>query len=453
MSIDSKWDIRWSGTDPNRPDDPRKPHDHDLARVIHSASFRRLQSKTQVLGLGESDFYRTRLTHSVEVAQIATGIKRKLNPDDVDGPYKEILPSVPQLTAIALAHDIGHPPFGHGGEVALNYMMRGLGGFEGNAQTLRILAHLEGKTEKNGLDLTRRTMLGVLKYPVKYDQVVVEHQKKTDGPFTSGSIRSVSAEPWFPPKCYYDDDDPLIQWVLDPLSPTDRKLFQTHSDPEPYRGGRPEHGESQHKSLDTSLMDLSDDISYAVHDLEDAIHMKFIRDNVEDRALVSEIFSSVDEGFVKRFFLQGVTDDLFGEKWKRKEAISKLVHCLICSTDIAEDSAFDEPLLRFRITVSEEASKLIQLLKKLVNKKVIFTPEVQTLEYSGQQLVMELFEAMHSNPERLLPSDTQRKLEGKEGNERSRVVCDHISGMTDDYAAKIYDRLFTPKAGSLFQKM
>ena len=93
------------------------------------------------------------------------------------------------------------------------------------------------------------------------------------------------------------------------------------------------------------------------------------------------------------------------------------------------------------------------MLKDLVDEKVIFTPEVQTLEYSGQQLVMELFVAMHSSPERLLPSDTQPKLVGKSGKARSRVICDHISGMTDDYAAKIDERLFTPKAGSLFQKM
>lgn len=453
MHVTPEWYERKSGSVPDRPNDRRQPDDHDLARVIHSASFRRLQSKTQVLGLGESDFYRTRLTHSIEVAQIATGIKRFLSPDDADGPYDSLLPTVPQLTAIALAHDIGHPPFGHGGEVALNFMMRGRGGFEGNSQTLRILAHLERKTEDFGLDLTRRTLLGVLKYPVRYSKVVADHQKNRVESDSVDNLRATVATPWLPPKCYYDTDESLVQWVLEPLSNRDRKKFQSHSEPNHDAGPKPEHGEADFKSLDTSLMDLSDDISYAVHDLEDAIHMKFLRNEQSDRDRVSEVFKSMDTGFLEEFSLQNAAQALFDEKWHRKEVISKLVHCLICSTKISPRPEFDEPLLRHEVTISDDARRLIKGLKQLIKEKVIFSPEVQTLEYKGQQVVMELFQAMHADPERLCPSDTQPKLAGKSGDALSRVVADHISGMTDDYAAKIYERLFTPRGGSLFQKM
>ena len=120
-------------------DDLRDDGDVDYARVIHSAPFRRLQGKTQIMNLGDSDFYRTRLTHSLEVAQIAGGLVRQLAGTFPDHPATAALPGHSLIQAIACAHDLGHPPFGHGGEVALNYCMRDVGGFEGNGQTLRIL--------------------------------------------------------------------------------------------------------------------------------------------------------------------------------------------------------------------------------------------------------------------------------------------------------------------------
>ena len=153
--------------------DVRSEYDRDEARVIHSPAFRRLQSKTQVLGLGESDFYRTRLTHSMEVAQIGRGIVQYLNPSNDDensnrpehpnAQYSKYMPCTSLISAICLAHDIGHPPFGHGGEVALNYCMRDYGGFEGNGQTLRILGKLDKYTNGYGINPTRRMLLGVIK--------------------------------------------------------------------------------------------------------------------------------------------------------------------------------------------------------------------------------------------------------------------------------------------------
>ncbi|MEE7026582.1 dNTP triphosphohydrolase, partial [Escherichia coli :H15] len=177
------WDER-RGTNSHRVEEIRSEAQHDLSRLIHSSAFRRLQSKTQVLGLGESDFYRTRLTHSMEVAQIGSGLLAKLKIKYKGKEQEQFLPDNALMQAVCLAHDIGHPPFGHGGEVALNYCMQDYGGFEGNGQTLRILSKLDKYTLEHGLDPTRRLLLGILKYPVKYSDLVVTKDRI---PVTIGS--------------------------------------------------------------------------------------------------------------------------------------------------------------------------------------------------------------------------------------------------------------------------
>jgi dGTPase len=163
-----RWNARFEGW-PQQAEDAREWADVDYSRVVHSASFRRLQGKTQILNLGDSDFYRTRLTHSLEVAQIAGSVTRQLRVSNVGHPAVNHLPDLSLIQAVGLTHDLGHPPFGHGGEVALNYCMRerkGLplnqSGFEGNGQTLRILTKLEKFSERAGANLARRTLLGVL---------------------------------------------------------------------------------------------------------------------------------------------------------------------------------------------------------------------------------------------------------------------------------------------------
>ncbi|MGB0867292.1 MAG: dGTP triphosphohydrolase, partial [Granulosicoccaceae bacterium] len=170
----------------------------DRARIVHSAAFRALQSKTQVLGLGENDFYRTRLTHSLEVAQVGSGIVEQLR-NNADKQVHQWLPTVPLMDAICLAHDLGHPPFGHGGEVSLNAAMLPYGGFEGNGQTLRILSKLGEFSANCGIDVTRRTMLGVIKYPVPYSHVVNYSEELTEP-------RPLNLQHWHPPKCVYDDE-------------------------------------------------------------------------------------------------------------------------------------------------------------------------------------------------------------------------------------------------------
>ena len=158
-------------------EDGRSAYERDYARVVHSSAFRRLQAKTQVLGVGDSDFYRTRLTHSMEVSQIGESIARRFIKCVEDKKeLRAVLPDPILIRTICLAHDLGHPPFGHGGEIALNRCMIDHGGFEGNGQTLRILASIEPYTEKHGMNLSRRSLLGVLKYPAPLSAVVNKEQ-------------------------------------------------------------------------------------------------------------------------------------------------------------------------------------------------------------------------------------------------------------------------------------
>ncbi|WP_033933640.1 dGTP triphosphohydrolase, partial [Vibrio cholerae] len=160
VSLNPEWLARNNDEHKIRRNDHRSPFQRDRARILHSAAFRRLQAKTQVHGTSLNDFHRTRLTHSLEAAQIGTGIVAQIKLKQPE--FRELLPSDSLIDSLCLAHDIGHPPYGHGGEIALNYMMRDHGGFEGNAQTFRIVTSLEPYTEHHGMNLSRRTLLGLL---------------------------------------------------------------------------------------------------------------------------------------------------------------------------------------------------------------------------------------------------------------------------------------------------
>ena len=418
-------------------DDLRSDGDVDYARVVHSAPFRRLQGKTQILNLGDSDFYRTRLTHSLEVAQIAGGLVLQLAGTFPDHPATAALPGHSQIQAIACAHDLGHPPFGHGGEVALNYCMRDAGGFEGNGQTLRILTGPSNATPQPGLNLTRRSLLGVLKYPAPFSRMANPAIRPA---LHDGSVlKTIDVTASAPPKCYLDTEAGVVGWILQPLHHNDRIRFaQIQENPnKPHR--------TLNKSLDSSIMDVADDIAYGVHDLEDAIGLKLI--TAEDFRRAVTPGSSASFGLPH----DQIVAALFGPSPARKAMIGALVHHFIASIRFSEYPEFTAPLLRYRVELPKGPRAFLKALKDFIYQAVIRSPEVQQMEFKGQAMVVAVFEALQSNPDRLLPLAWRDRFSETGGD--ARVICDYVAGMTDPYLLKTSERLFAPRMGSVFDRL
>ena len=415
--------------------DQRNPFQRDKARVLHSAAFRRLQSKTQIHNNGLSDFYRTRLTHSLEVAQIGTGIVSNLKLTQPE--FLPLLPDNYLIETICLSHDIGHPPFGHGGETALNYMMINHGGFEGNGQTFRILTQLEQYTEYNGMNLTRRSLLGLLKYPICLNELSPAYPEDN-----SRNFRELKTEEWMPAKGIYDHDKNLLDAVLAPLCESDKQLFKSTRTP---INDSKQHLKSKYKSLDCSIMEIADDIAYGVHDLEDAIAMGIINKNLWQEKVVTQLIDIDD--FCLHEQLQELTDNLFSSRhFKRKDAIGSLVNALITSITIQQvNKNFVEPLLAYNAYLAPSMFKALEILKGFVLNYVIKSPDLQILEYRGQQIVMELFEAFRTGPMRFLPEGAKQLWKAQNGNasREQRVIADYISSLTDNHALRLHASLFS----------
>ncbi|MBR7888985.1 deoxyguanosinetriphosphate triphosphohydrolase family protein [Marinomonas sp. A79] len=440
----SLWYERQSGPKPSRQDDHRTPYQRDRARIIHSAAFRRLQSKTQILAIRQNDYSRTHLTHSLEVAQIGSGIVHQLkhsNPAHAD--FQPWLADDALIETICLSHDIGHPPFGHGGEVALNYMMQAHGGFEGNAQSLRILGKRGSYSPTFGMDVTRRTLLGILKYPVVHDTVVGHYSAPL------ANFRQFKASDWAPPKCVYHEEQDLLDWILEPFSRDDKQCLQSISKQQNDR-----HAKSKHASFDTSIMDLADDIAYGVHDLEDAIVLGMVTKDMWSIHLEPKL-AALDSNYL-RDNLDTLRTQLFSrQSHLRKEAIGSLVSWFITSCHVYTRDEFEHPLLRFQVGLPEAQKQALSLLKHFEMQHIIQRPEVQMLVYKGQQMLLEMFEAYSADPARLLPSDIANEWQKSQdkGDNGLRIICDYMASMTDDYASRMYTKLFVPSSGSVFDPM
>jgi dGTPase len=388
----------------------RGDFERDRARVLHSAALRRLAAKTQVVGVGESDFPRTRLTHSLECAQIGRELAELLgaDPDLVD--------------AACLAHDLGHPPFGHNGETALAEFAAECGGFEGNAQSLRVLTRLEAKVLRPagpdvgvsaGLNLTRATLDAATKYPWSRDAA-------PDGSAKFG---------------VYADDLPAFSWL---------------------RSGAPE----TRRCLEAQVMDWADDVAYSVHDLEDGIHaghvdLAALRDPVE-QAAVADLSGALysDAGgdrltaaaravaglpFIPESF-DGSVRSLAGLKAMTSELIARLTAAAVQATHAAYGTG---PLGRYAadLVVPEDTRDECAILKAVAARYVMQRPEAQAAQRRQREQLTELCEAILKRaPQSLEPWLHEEWAAAPDDAARLRVVVDQVASLTDTSAALWWQR-------------
>lgn len=436
------WHARFLG-DKQREQDHRSPFQRDRGRILHSEAFRCLQAKTQIHAVGEDDFYRTRLTHSLEVAQIGSSLRAKLNEDRAGfqavcfAPHfakfaddlTALLPSRSLTESLCFAHDIGHPPFGHGGEMALNYKMRQFGGFEGNAQSFRIVTQLEPYTEQAGMNLTRRTLLGILKYPALLSQTAPQT------PPTINESRYINLHELPTSKGVFDDDAHFLDWVLAPLADDDRRQFTTViANADPTKPNR-----TRYKSLDCSIMELADDIAYGVHDLEDAIVGGMV--SPQSWTFAEAALAECDSPWIKARLTEMRQKLFSSHRYERKDVIGALVNYFVTKVQWQAVGDFREPLLRFNACLPPEVKQVLETLKTFVYQYVICDVKTQRVEYKGQRILMELFDMLSCDPTRLLPKSVGQRWQAAPDDKRPRILCDYLASMSDGQAFKLYRSL------------
>ena len=425
------------------------PFRRDYARLIHSASFRRLQGKTQVYPGYESDFFRNRLTHSLEVEQVAKSIAIRINT------LHDLKIDYDLIECVALCHDIGHSPFGHNGEVALHEKMRPYGGFEGNAQTLRLLAKTEkkirswdavsGEYTRYGLNLTYRTLASVLKYDRSIPPFIVSSRKE-------------------PIKGYYHSEAALVKSIR-------AQVLQ----------GYPEEiqRDSNLRVIECSIMDLADDIAYSTYDIEDAFKGELITPmdllypsetllsqvstylseyediallNVEIKEILRRAFQGVLDINAPDLYLQ--SKHLIGSGYERTNFTSSLVAQCIANVQFEWNEIC--PILS-SVYLSKEVHLQVQVLKYFVYAAIIRSPRMEVIRYRGREVISKLFDILiDSDPQiqNLLPKDVGELFYAcakDDFSSRARIVSDFISGMTDRYAVELYGRLMSDTPRSIFQ--
>jgi dGTPase len=355
----------------------------DRDRIIHCGAFRRLKYKTQVFVNHEGDSYRTRLSHSLEVAQIARSIARALG-------LNEDL-----AEALALAHDLGHPPFGHAGEDALNAAMAGFGGFDHNDQTFRVLTRLERRyAEFDGLNLTWETLEGTVKH---------------NGPLTGALVDPARAKPVPPTIAAYDREHPL--------------------------------GLDGFPAAEAQVAALSDDIAYNNHDIDDGLRAGlFTVADLRNLPLVGPVFAEVADRYAGleltrlihesvRRLIHRMVDDLLGETRRRlgdarpegADGIRRLGHAVVAfSADMADHD---------------------RTVKAFLRERMYRHYKVNRMTSKARRVVRELFELLLAEPE-CLPTDWRVLCGGPSTPATARVVADYVAGMTDRFALDEHHRIF-----------
>ena len=361
----------------------------DRDRIIHSAAFRRLEYKTQVFVNHEGDYYRTRLTHSLEVAQIARSIARSL---DLDEDLAE---------ALALAHDLGHPPFGHAGEDALSDRMTPFGGFDHNAQTLAVVTRLEHRYPQfDGLNLTWETLEGIVKH---------------NGPLTG----------------------PLIGPKVDREVPGDIAAYVARHDLEL----------ATHAGAEAQVAALADDIAYNNHDIDDGLRAGlFSAEDISDVPMVGDIFAGVDKDYpdldksrrkheaIRRMIGEWVGDAL-------AESRRRLADAKPASAD--DVRGLDRPV----IALSDDMREMDSRLKRFLFDNMYRHHRVNRMTLEAHLVVRDLFALLLAEPQSL-PTEWQARAGAPGSAETAKAVADYIAGMTDRFALDEHARLIGVQAGT-----
>jgi dGTPase len=395
----------------------RGQFERDRARILHSSALRRLGTKTQVLRAGFDDFVRTRLTHSLEVAQVGRGLARQLGCDE------DI------VDAACLSHDIGHPPFGHNGEKALNDIAKDIGGFEGNAQTFRLLTRLEPKIftpsgESAGLNLTRATLDATVKYPWTLAEAA---DFPTDDATTKFNI--------------YEDDLPVFEWIKATADPDNR----------------------HRKCLEAQVMDFSDDVSYCVHDIEDALvsgayveNSLSVLDSVsEQHKLFGVLHSWYGDAFtddelidaIGRLKKLGITGVEFTGSRRSLSRLKNMTSTLIgrfCEAAVraTQDAFGSEPLRRYsaNLVVPAEIKAEIQILKGF-SAAYVMAPRDELSGSGEEQAMIHDLADKFMNGYSLDAAFTPDFKAAESDSAKLRVVVDQIACLTDFSARQIANGL------------
>lgn len=467
----------------------------DYARLIHSPSFRRLQGKTQLFPGVESDFFRNRLTHSLEVAQVAKSIAIRINAlYDKSGKKVPINKSSSSfgincdlVEFAGLAHDLGHPPFGHQGEEALDKCMIKHGGFEGNAQTIRVLSKIEKKfyqensgfkNDKDcriGLNLTMRSLASILKYDNRIE--LTEENRKTQEEKQSGQSYNIK-----PVKGYYYCDEELINQIKESVLPKGKSKTESF------------------KTVECYIMDIADDIAYSTYDLEDGMKAGFITPldliypspellrKVVEKVNKNLKKENIDKVLTNLDVIEKVRADLFnfGESELTQDYSDKdkglhftefvninagnqfRTSKLLCKNGSIRTGHTSNFVGRFvrgaelvynaeypalsKVILKEETRILVEILKTFTYMSQITSPRLKIAEYRGKEIVTFLFNTLNNEDGyKLLPEDVQEVYELASGDYKQRVICDFIASMTDRYAIEFYGRLTSENPETIFK--
>jgi len=400
--------------------DYRSPFQVDRDRVLHTPAFRNLQSKTQVFWSGEYDFYRTRLTHSLEVAQVGKSVCSWLKHDS-DLLEDDFYLDEDLVEAICLSHDLGHPPFGHAGERSLNHFMEPYGGFEGNAQTLRLLTDRIFSQSRTGMDPTRAFLDGVLKYKSLWSELKQEKGKTPKNHFV------------------YDAQVDKLDWAMGGNDfPVELVVGKARD---------------SFKSIECQVMDWADDTSYSLNDLADSVKAGFLnvekierwaeKNNVEGGA-IEKLLGAVRGGRIEPF-------------------VGKRIGKYIRATSLTRDvNILSETSNRYalKLEVDPEVRAECDLIKALAFEVVFLSPQLRQLEHKGSMILRKLWvvlearyvkrDAIDGQEFQLLGDVDSQEIDAEPDEQiRARLVCDCLANMSDGYAVRMYRRLFEPGFGSI----